>query len=190
MQKEIMWILALWLSALGAPAAPETLRFEGSGGDFFVKIDYGRAPDRVPPPGTRWSDFEKDSAWADTMNGAAAYHLRYVHVFFVSQGGENGVGFDRIRYDYPGAAEASFTLLFLNGNKETVYTAYDSHFKPRNDLDPAHNPGFEIGSSILAQSYENFLPTADGRAIARARVEGFDARLGPGPFRGRDVCRK
>jgi hypothetical protein len=194
MRKGIISILAMAISSTGALAAPETLRFEGAKGDFFVKVDYDRAPDRIPPPGARWSDFEEDSAWTDTLAGTATYHLRYTHVFYISQGGQNGVGFDRIRYDHSGspggsdAADASFSFLFNDGSKETVYSSLDHHYKPRTDLDPAHNPGFEIGGNVAVQTYESFLPTGEEKAVVRARMDGFDGRLGPGPFRGRDYA--
>src|SRR4051812_16504207 len=84
-----------------ALANPETLRFDGAKGEFYVKVDYNRAPDRVPPAGAQWSDFEKDSTWTDTVNRDVTYHVRYTHVFYISQGGQNGVGFDRICYDHP-----------------------------------------------------------------------------------------
>lgn len=181
--------LILACAVLPAGAAPETLRFDGPAGDFFLKVDYDRAPDRVPPIGARWSDFERDSSWTDTVNGSPTYHLRYVRAFYVSQSGETGVGFDRIRRDGD-AIEASLSFLFLAGNKETVYAAAGRHFRPRTDLDPIRNQGLEIGGALLAQTYESFLPTGSGEVTLRARLEGFDARLGPGPFRGRDVCRK
>jgi hypothetical protein len=197
MKKEILVGLAVAFSALSAPASPETLRFEGANGEFFVKVDYDRAPDRVPPPGLKWSDFEKDSAWTDTLAGTPTYHVRYTHVFYISQGGQHGVGFDRIRYDHPNypdgsdmRGEGSFSFLFHDGNKETVYSSQARHYRPRTDLDPVLNLGFELGNALSVQTYENFLPTGDGQAVARARCNGLDARVGPGPFRGRDIAKQ
>ena len=65
MRNEMLFSLAMGFMTVGAYGAPETLRFEGAKGEFFVKVDYDRAPDRVPPPGASWAEFEKDSAWTE-----------------------------------------------------------------------------------------------------------------------------